>query len=72
MTTSLTSGAPRRETWTHLPLVDFFWVVDQVPMIGFFFGLSFLATHRCGTCSATDWTLKPARVSSPASERSPP
>ena len=72
MTTSLTSGLPRRETWTYLPLVDFFWVVVQVPMTGFFLAFWFLATHFWGTWSATDWTLKPARVSSPASERSPP
>ena len=30
MTTSLTSGLPRRETWTYVPLVDFFCVVDQI------------------------------------------
>ena len=72
MTTSLTSGLPRRETCWNLPLAPFFCVVVQMPMTGFFFAFWFLATHRWGTWSATDWTLKPASVSSPDSERSPP
>ena len=43
MTTSLTSGMPRREIWWYFPLTPRRSVVDHMPMIGFFLELPFLA-----------------------------
>jgi hypothetical protein len=47
-------------------------VVLQMPITGLFVALPLIATFAFGTCSATELTLYPARVSVPSSEASPP
>src|SRR5947207_6007209 len=65
-TTSLTSGLPRRETWTQF-LVDVVilpvmrtlgrFAVDQTPMTGLRFALAFSATSLNGTWIAIVFAL---------------
>ena len=74
ITTSLTSGMPRRDTCTMLPdvvsvpavrvVVAGRLAVDQTPMIGLP-----ERTDALGTWIAMLWTLKPASVSVPVSDR---
>ena len=69
MTTSFTSGWPRREICLYLPLAFFRSVVLQMPTTDW----PFLVRSPRGTCRATLLTLKPARLSWPASVmQSPP
>src|SRR4051812_18688058 len=72
-TTSLTSGLPSRETWTHWPfdasapavrvVVARRSVVLHTPMTGFLPGVWRSARYLFGTCSAIVLTLNPVNVS---------
>jgi hypothetical protein len=65
-TTSLTSGLPRRETWTQFLADLLAWpamrtlgrsAVDQMPMTGLRFAFSLSATSLTGTWIAIVFTL---------------
>ena len=80
-TTSLTSGLPSRETCTCLPKgfstpgcssIDRRSVSLHTPMTGLCTGSSPSTTSDFGTCNAMVFTLYPARVSCPTSDRLPP